>query len=167
MHDELRHAFASDRTRLKHRCLAAALSVCLVATAHGQVFVTRPELLSGPWELVSPGGLDGILVMVNLGTTDGITQQTIQVRVYHRKGGDETGGWHVVSPPESAAVEFDGWRLRVAGLTATFDQESARWVGSWSLNGQTRTVVLERPGPPKGKTSSPLCGTWDDCRIRH
>ncbi len=162
MHDNLRHAiFASDRRTLKILYLTAALSVCCVATGHGQVFATRPALLSGPWELVSASGVDGIFVMVHKRMTGGTTRETIQVRVYHRKDGDETWGWHVVSPPKSTAVEFDGRRLRVAGLTATFDQQTARWTGTWSLDGQTRTVVLERPGAAKNRTSSPLCGTWE------
>lgn len=152
--------FGSERTTLRHLCLAAVVSICGATTAQGQV-VTRAELLSGPWEVVRASEVDGILVMVDQRTTTGITRETIQVRVFHRKNGHETGGWHVVTPPESAGVGFDGRRLRVAGLTATFDPESPRWVGSWSLDGHPRAVVLERPAPGKGKGSNPLCGTWE------
>ena len=146
---------------MKMLCLTAAASICCVATLHGQTLVARPELLSGPWELASPSGVDGIFVMVTKGMTSGITRETVEVRVYHRKNGAETWAWHVVAPARNSTVEFDGVRLRVAGLVATFDQQAARWTGTWSLDGQTRTVVLERPRPGKGKTLSPLCGTWE------
>jgi hypothetical protein len=35
------------------------------------------------------------------------------------------------------------------------------WTGAWSLNGQTRQVVLERPHPANGVTLNPLCGNWE------
>ena len=151
----------SGPTKSMTLCLAATLAICFIVAAHGQVVTARPELLSGPWELASPSGVDAIFVMIGQGTTGGITRKTIQVRVYHRQDGHETGGWYVVSPPPNAAAEFDGRRLRVGGLTATFDQEAARWTGTWSLNGQTREVVLERPHPANGVTLNPLCGEWE------
>jgi hypothetical protein len=141
--------------------LCLALAACFTATAHGQAIVTRPELLSGPWEVASASGVDGIFVRIGQGLTDGRTRQTISVRVYHRNNGDETGGWYVVTPPRYEAAEFDGRRLRVPGLTAAFDQDATRWTGTWSLNGQTRQVVLERPYPAKDVTLNPLCGEWE------
>jgi hypothetical protein len=156
----------SGATRWPTLALAATLAVCFVVTTHGQAGTTRPELLSGPWELASPSGVDGIFVMISQGVDRSDHQQTIrgqttQVRVYHRKDGHETWGWHVVSPPDDATVEFDGRRLRVVGLTATFDQDAARWTGRWLVDGQTREVVLERPHPAKGVTLNALCGDWE------
>jgi hypothetical protein len=133
--------------------LAATLAACLGVSAYGQTITTRPELLSGPWELAGPSGVDGIFVMINQGTTDRVRQETIQVRVYHRNDGHETAGWYF--------SEFDGKHLRVAGLTATFDQDAARWTGEWVLDGQSRKVVLERPRPEKGVTPNSLCGDWE------
>jgi hypothetical protein len=83
------------------------------------------------------------------------------VRVYHRRNGRETWGWYVVSPPYDSTADFDGTRLHVLGLTATFDQNAARWTGKWSLDGQTRDVVLERPHPASGVIGNPVCGDWE------
>lgn len=99
--------------------------------------------------------------MIDQGTTNGITRKTIQVRLYHRREGHETGGWYVVSPPRDVAVEFDGRLLDVSGLTATFDQDAARWTGEWVLDGQTRQVVLQRPHAAKGVSLNSLCGDWE------
>ena len=146
------------------RMVLFALTVLLATrtgTSYGQAITTLPELLSGPWEVAGPSGVDGIFVMVNQGTTNKITRRTIQVQVYHRRDGHETAGWYVVSPAQDAAAEFDGKRLRVVGLTATFDQDAARWTGEWQLDGQRRKVVLERPRPETGVTLNPLCGDWE------
>jgi hypothetical protein len=146
--------------------LAATLTVCLVVIARGQGLAIRPELMGGPWEVASPSGVDGIFVKINTHAQgpferQTITSQTVVLRVYHRKDDHETFGWYVVSPPADATVAFDGRSLRVVGLTATFEQNPARWIGTWLFAGQTRDVVLERPRPATGVTPSPLCGDWE------
>jgi hypothetical protein len=146
-------------------CLTAALVACFIAIADGQAVATRPELLSGPWELASPSGVDGIFVRIYQATDwrdrQTIRRQTTQIRVYHRKDGHETWQSYTVSPAPDATDAFDGRRLRVVGLTATFDQDAARWTGKWLSDGQTREVVLERPHPAKGVMLNRLCGEWD------
>jgi hypothetical protein len=147
MDDNLRSVMSGSGARKRTILgLAATLAACFVVVTHGQAVATRPELLAGPWELASPSGVDGIFVMISQAVDRGdlqtIRRQTIQVRVYHRKDSHETWGWHVVSPPDDATVEFDGRRLHVVGLTATFDQDAARWTGTCSTDGQTREVVL-------------------------
>src|SRR5580692_6244173 len=133
MNDNLRSVTGSGATKWTILGLAATLAACFMVTTHGQAVTTRPELLAGPWELAGPSGADGIFVQIHQAVDrfdpQTIKRQTVQVRVYHRKDAHETWGWYVVSPPNDATVEFDGRRLRVLGLTATFDQDAARWTG--------------------------------------
>jgi hypothetical protein len=77
------------------------------------------------------------------GEANGLTRETVQVQVYHRKDSHETKGWYVVSPPRDEAAQFDGRRLMVAGLTATFDPDTVRWTGEWVLDGDRRQVVFQ------------------------
>ena len=142
-------------------CVTATLAICSTVPAHGQVTVERPELLSGAWESASESGVDGILIMISQGTNDGRTRESIQVRVEHRKRDRGTRGWYVVAPPREGAGEFDGQRLMVAGLTATFDPDGVRWTGEWIIDGNKREVVLQRPHPPKGVVLNRLCGDWE------
>ena len=139
----------------------AVLTVCLAGPAHGQVTVATPALLSGTWEVETASGIHGILMMVDQGRTSGRTRETVQVRVYHRKDGRGTGGWYVVSPSPDESAQFDGRRLVVAGLTATFDPDTLRWTGEWVLDGDRRHVVLQRPRPAKGALLNNLCGVWE------
>jgi hypothetical protein len=59
----------------------------------GQAVTTPSERLSGPWELASPSGVDGIFVRVYqaIDRDDGrtIKRQTIQLRGYQRRDGRE------------------------------------------------------------------------------
>jgi hypothetical protein len=61
----------------------ATPAICSTVPARGQVTVARPELLSGVWESASGSGVDGILIMIAQGMTDGITREAVQVRVEH------------------------------------------------------------------------------------
>jgi hypothetical protein len=86
MEDNLRSMMSSSgATKSTLLCVTAALAICLTVAAHGQVTVARPELLSGPWEFANASGVDGILVMINQGRSNGLTHETVQVQVYHRK----------------------------------------------------------------------------------
>lgn len=150
---------SSGATKSTLVCVAT-LAIFLTVPAHGQVTAARPELLSGPWEFADPSGVDGILVMIDQGTTEGLTRETVQVRVYHREHGRGTSRWYVVSPPRDGA-QFDGRQLIVAGLTATFDSNTLRWTGEWVLDGDRRQVILQRPRPAKGVSLNSLCGVWE------
>ena len=140
---------------------AATLAICSTVPAHGQVTVARPELLAGAWETASGSGVDGILIMINHGTNNGVTRESVQVRVEHRKRDRGTRGWYVVAPPGEGSGQFDGHRLMVAGLTVTFDPDGVRWTGEWIVDGDKREVVLQRPHPPKGVALNSLCGDWE------
>lgn len=152
---------SSGATRPTLRSATATLAICLTVPAHGQEIIARPEPLSGSWEIADTSGVHGILVMISQSTSDGLTRQTVQVRLYHRKDGRGTWQWYVVAPPRDGAGQFDGHRLIVAGLTATFDPETVRWIGEWVLDGHSRLVVLERPHPANVVPLNSLCGDWE------
>jgi len=141
--------------------LMVAVASLLLNVVHGQRPVTEPELLAGPWEMTTPSGAHGILLRISThargpGNRQTITNQTITVRVYHRKDGQETWGWY--GDNGSVSSVFDGERLRVVGLDATFHSDRQRWSGTWSLDGTMRDVVLERPRPEPGSKPVRLCG---------
>jgi len=151
----------TSATRSRLRGVSAALAICLALPAQGRVTVAQPELLSGPWEVADSSGIHGILAMISQTTNNGLTSETVQVRVYHRKEARGTSGWYVVSPLGEGGAQFDGRRLIVAGLTATFDPDGVRWTGEWIVEGRRRQVVLERPHPAKGVSPNSLCGDWE------
>jgi hypothetical protein len=162
VHDSLRSMMSSSgATKSTLLCVTAALAICLTDPAHGQVTIARPGLLSGRWEFANASGVDGILVMIDQRRSDGLTHETVQVQVYHRKGNRGTKGWYVVAPPRDGAEQFDGHRLIVAGLTATFDSDGLRWTGEWIVDGNRREVVLQRPHPAEGVSLNSLCGDWE------
>lgn len=130
---------------------------CVSGSARAQPRVAQPDQLAGPWEVTGSSSVDGIFVMIYRSSS----RQSIQVRVYHRKGGHETGAWHVVNQVEdTAAPRFDGTNLRLRELTATFDSNAKHWTGEWILDGHTHNVVLERPHAAKGSPLNRLCGDW-------
>ena len=142
--------------------LAAAL---LPGVIHGQRPVTQPGSLAGAWETTTAAGTHGIFVRISThasGSVDRqtITSQSIVVRVYHRVDGHETWGWYGDNGPAVSSI-FDGERLRVAGLDATFHADTQRWSGTWLLDGETRDVVLERPRPDPDSTPNRLSGDWE------
>jgi hypothetical protein len=85
----------------------------------------------------------------------------MSVRLYNRKDNRETEQWYAVSAAEDGVARFDGQRLRIAGLTATYDRNAARWISTWTIDGQRREVMLERPQPASGVSKNPLCGDWE------
>src|SRR5258707_12880037 len=104
--------------------LAAISALCVIAIAHGQVIDTRPEALSGPWEIADPSGVHGIFVRIyGRGQQPidarAIRSHTIHESVYHRKNDRETPGSNVVFPPQDGSVEFAGRRVRAPGLPPT------------------------------------------------
>jgi hypothetical protein len=153
------HDFSCARKAWILLGLIGILETFLSIGGHGQPLVTPAAQMAGPWELTRPSGVDGIFVMTYRSSA---APENVQVRVYRRRAGGESGGWYVVSPvKDSAVASFDGKVLRVLGLTAIFDPDAKRWTGEWLLEGERRTVVLERPHPPSGVASNPLCGDWE------
>ena len=118
--------------------------------------ISQPDRLAGPWEVAGPSSVDGIFFMI---AGSQATAQSIQVRVYHRKPGRGSAGWYSIR--DTPGASFDGTTLRLLTLTATFDPAAAHWNGEWVLDGEPRTVILERPRPAKSSTPNPLCGNWE------
>ena len=146
--------------------LAAAL---LPGVLHGQRPVAQPGPLAARGKRRRPlertaYSCASVRTQSGPGKPQTITSQSIVVRVYHREDGHETWGWY----GDNGAVSsiFDGARLRVVGLDATFHADTQRWSGTWLLDGETRDVVLERPRPAPGSTPHRLCGDWEGYRTR-
>ena len=146
------------------RTLYRILEVALVfgAVASAQRPVIHPESIEGAWETTTPSGVHGVFVTINThaqGSLDQpiITEQSIRFRVYHRRlDGYETWGWY--GDRSSVSSVFDGRRLRAAGLDVSFQPGEPRWSGTWSLDGETREVVLELPRPAPGTRPNVICG---------
>jgi hypothetical protein len=142
---------------------------CFTRDALAQRPIEQPELLAGPWEAGTVARTDGVFLKVNThvnGSADKpvITNQTIQVRVYHRDHNGDSWGWFETDPygPHADLAAFDGHRLRVRHrftMDVIFDPAMRRWAGTWTRDGETRPVVLERPTPPPG-TLNAFGGDW-------
>ncbi len=136
--------------------VAAALSIGATRAAPPPV---RPETIAGPWETTTPSGTHGMFLRISThgrGPADQqtITGRTADIRVYHRTAAGEGGGWY-------RDDRFDGERLRVGGLDVAFDADRHGWSGTFSIDGRARRVLLERPRPPAGSGSCPVCGDWE------
>lgn len=160
--------------------LALVLSIILLSTAaqeRVQAPTHHPQIIAGLWESTNASGIDGIFF--NIETSIGpdsqqqIAWQTINIWVYHRQAGTETGGWFGTkekASPESYNIQdnrsftlFDGERLRIHfidvtelqsfDLDVTFSPAAQVWAGKLSRGGQSAHIVLERPktntGPRK------------------
>jgi hypothetical protein len=127
-----------------------------VATLDAQRPFVQPEVLSGEWETTTASGVHGVhLQITTYNRPQTVSDQSITIRVYHRQNGQEKWGWW--GDNGSASTVFDGERLRVADLDVTFDSHTRRWTGTWFLDGELNTVVLEKPTCQ----THPLCGTWE------
>ena len=126
------------------------------AVLHSQRPFVQPDLFSGKWETTTASGVHGIHLRIS--TNDGpqtAAAQFISIRVYHRQNGQEKWGWWVGD--DSLSQHTDGVRLHAGDLDVTFDSRMRRWTGTWLIDGQSKTVVLEKPTCQ----SHPLCGTWE------
>jgi hypothetical protein len=157
-----------------------------VAQDQAQVPTLHPELIAGPWESVSTSGIDGIFFDVETSSVgqagdEQIAWQMINIRVYHRQKGKETGGWFATNDKASAQsyslqddhafTLFDGERLRIHfpdatdlkpfDLDITFSDSTHGWTGTWSRSGEAFNVVLERPSPGGDRTPSGFVGDWN------
>lgn len=160
----------------------------LFGVAPNQVHVPtlHPELVAGPWESVSPSGIDGIFFNIET-SSEGpvghqqIVWQTINIRVYHRQGRKETSGWFATkdkASPELYSMQddqsftlFDGERLRIHftditdlkpfDLDVTFSANAQAWTGTWSRSGEALNIMLERPSTGGGLAPSAFVGDWN------
>jgi hypothetical protein len=168
--------------------LRRVLSVSLLFSAaqgEAQVPTEHPELVAGPWEVASTSGIEGIffeIVTSSSGPTgrEQFDWQTMNIRVYHRKGGKEAWGYFGTkdkASPQSYNMQddhsftlFDGEHLRIHfievtdlksfDLDITFSPTSNEWSGTWSRSGQNLHVVLKRPEPNPGVTPRVFVGDW-------
>ena len=157
--------------------------VCLAFSApvaYAQVPVDDPDLVGGPWEFTGASGIDGIYLQINAMSHRSPEQQQstytgVNVRVYHREAGKETGGWFGATNwaiPESHVTSFNGKRLvihfenvresRRIDVDLTFSPTSRTWTGTWSRDGSPALpVVLERPHQSPGNTVNAFVGDWE------
>ena len=167
--------------------LALVLSIILLSTAaqeRVQAPTHHPQIIAGLWESTNASGIDGIFF--NIETSIGpdsqqqIAWQTINIWVYHRQAGTETGGWFGTkekASPESYNIQdnrsftlFDGERLRIHfidvtelqsfDLDVTFSPAAQVWAGKLSRGGQSAHIVLERPKTNTGPAQSVFVGDW-------
>jgi hypothetical protein len=166
-------------------CVLSVSLLFSAAQGEAQVPTERPELIGGPWEVVSAYGIDGIffeIVTSSNGSTghEQFDWQTMSIRVYHREGGKETWGYFGTkdkASPQSYSMQddhsftlFDGERLRVHFIDATdikpfdlditFSPTPNEWSGTWSHSGQNLHVVLKRPEPNPRDTPRVFVGDW-------
>jgi len=131
----------------------------LAAWAVAQQGGATPRSIAGTWETVSGDRIDGIFLMTSSRRDDPNWTWSIQIRVYHRRAGDEQGGWFVTRAGGGAGFLDDRLQIPEVGLDVSF--QSDRWNGTWRIDGEDRTVTLARPRPAAGANVHPLCGEWD------
>ena len=128
-----------------------------VAALHSQGLFVQPELLSGEWETTTASGVHGIHLydQHRQRTTAPSSSSPSPFAFITDKTVKKSGAGGAGTVPSRRT--FDGVRLRVSDLDVTFDSNMRRWTGTWLLDGETKTVVLEKPTC----RSHPLCGTWE------
>jgi hypothetical protein len=139
--------------------LSAVTAALSVGVMRATPPLARPESMAGAWETTTPSGTHGMFLHISThargpAERQTITERTADIRLYHRTAGREGGGWY-------RDGRFDGERLRVAGLDVAFDADRLRWSGTFTIDGEARSVLLERPRPPAGSGSCPVCGDWE------
>ncbi len=136
-------------------CGCAAAAVILVTVLHGQgAIFGYPELHSGAWETTTAsGGVHGVWLETHTDqrVKNRERHQALLITFYHRQNGKE------VPEPRAESGGLQGNCLRSRGIDLCFDVGARQWKGSWFLEGEQQTVVLDRPACPL----SPLCGTWE------
>ena len=139
--------------------------------------IEHPEQFGGAWETTTVSGIDGIFIQIQADTHQAPLRsgQSVDIWLYHRERGEQTGGWANVVTYDSNAASgavasnhsdtfFDGTRLHIgfAGhgdqkpvdlpfdLDVTYSPSSQQWTGIWTRSDESRSVTLERPKPSGG-----------------
>jgi len=157
----------------------------LFSVAQAQPPTTHPKRFAGPWESVSASGIEGFFFHFDTSFSgpaehQQIAWQEVQIRVYHRQNGTETGGWFDTrekATPQSYGKRdgesftlFDGKRLRIHftdfadlkpfDLDVTFSTDTRDWTGTLSRSGKVRHVVFKRPRP-SAAIPNVFVGDWE------
>jgi hypothetical protein len=161
---------------IPHRspALAIVLLATAVATASQGRPVIEPEPLAGAWETAQAAGVDGIFLSISIhtqGTTQppGTSTRNVHIRLYHREAGKETGGWYTAAGPgaldQPAVLDGEHLRLRAVSdgpvIDVMFEPGKQRWTGTWTRDGRSQDVVLERPHANPGALSNVILGDWE------
>lgn len=157
--------------------LFASLTLCCavaVVTASHRRPIAHPDQLAGAWETVRVPGIDGIFLSISTHVRDTTAQsetgsQNVQIRLYHREAGKETWGWYVAAGPgaqdEPAVLDEEHLRLRAVSdgpvIDVVFDPAKQRWTGTWTRDGKSQDVILERPRAAPGALPNHLLGDWE------
>jgi hypothetical protein len=148
------------------------------------------EELAGAWEAADPilgQGVElGIFLKMDVRTdlqlqgTRVISEgperiMTLQVRVSQRTAGNEQEFTWLSAVPSipPGRSSFDGRRLHLAypggpppaikdslALDLSFNEKDPSWVGTYTRNGISKQIRLERPGASSATSSNPFVGTW-------
>ncbi len=153
--------------------LVALCGAAAVAYGSQERMVSHPELLAGAWESARAGGVDGIFLSISTHVQrptvpSETTTQNVHIRLYHREAGNETGGWYIARnfTRDEPAI-FDGEHLRLHAVSdgpvidVRFDPDKQRWTGTWTRDGQSQDIMLERPHRAPDATANPLVGDWE------
>jgi hypothetical protein len=159
---------------IPHRSPALLLLATAVATASQGRPVVDPEPLAGAWETARAVGVDGIFLSISLhaqGTTSqpGTSTKNVHIRLYHREAGKETSGWYTAAGSgaldEPAVLDGEHLRLRAVSdgpvIDVMFDPGKQRWMGTWTRDGRSQDVVLERPHAAPGVLPKVIVGDWE------
>ncbi len=149
--------------------------------------IEHPEQFGGAWETTTVSGIDGIFIQIQADTHQAPLRsgQSVDIWLYHRERGEQTGGWANVVTYDSNAASgavasnhsdtfFDGTRLHIgfAGhgdqkpvdlpfdLDVTYSPSSQQWTGIWTRSDESRSVTLERPKPSGGVSPTVYVGDW-------
>jgi hypothetical protein len=166
----------SARVPILAMILGAVGLGCLVCTLQAQTPVRDLQVLEGPWECRNRIGIHGVFIsaltsLTEKGSQQGITSQSISLRVYERKEGQEHSGYFSPSGDPNGSTVFESKRLIIHikyptdipafDLDVRFDPAIRHWSGFWSLCNKSQDVVLSRPRPKEGVHPSTLVGNWE------
>ena len=155
-------------------CAALAVAVLpFEGSGAGRVGATQTaatarafEAFIGPWEVGSGSQIDGVFIAVVTATDAALSPvRDTHVGVYHRGDGAESWAWFVADDAGNEFLSFDGRHLTLRAasrIDVVFDAARSRWTGTWSRDGRTAEVALERPHRPRGATANEFCGAWDE-----
>jgi hypothetical protein len=148
-----------------------------------------PAMLAGPWEADDPIAGKGTQfgIFLDISATRNVQRvrggfvadgsgrfRSLEINVYQRTLGKESGGWFSFGQSgDSTTTKWDGQRLQInfngdprtsfkgaMALDLTFSQTQQVWTGTYTRDGATNQVRLQRPGAGQNAKPHPLVGIW-------